>query len=120
MALAMAAEALAQAGRSRDDVAGGGSQESSAGLGMVRKFSSVSNVRGLLLDHKADWKFESGQNFLTDLVLSRAGPKWANFDEIRSIRAESQNLGCTTHSMQWLAPNSIKAWPSPDNHSSST
>jgi hypothetical protein len=38
MALAMAAEALAQAGRSRDDVAGGGSQESSAGLGTVRKF----------------------------------------------------------------------------------
>jgi len=58
----------------------------------VRQFWSVRDVGGLLLDPKMDWNFKLGPNILTGFVVSRAGPNWTNFSEIRSIRAESQNL----------------------------
>jgi hypothetical protein len=48
---------------------------------------------GSLLDHQMSCKFESGRNIWAGLHLSRAGPKWTNFGEIRMIRFESQNLG---------------------------
>jgi len=44
---------------------------------------------GLLLDLRNGLKIWTGPKFLTGLVLSRTEPKWTNFDEIWSIRAES-------------------------------
>jgi hypothetical protein len=36
---------------------------------------------------------KNGLKYLARLVLFRAGPNWANFAEIQSIRAQSQILG---------------------------
>jgi hypothetical protein len=56
-ALAVAARALAHAGRSGDDGCWRRLARKQSSLGMVTIFSSVRNVHGLLLDHKTDCKF---------------------------------------------------------------
>jgi hypothetical protein len=86
------AETTRSGGEQRDNApAAAGKNNTQAAS--VMEFSGLRNVRGLSLDHKMGCKFKSGRNILTGFALSRAGPKWTNFSEIRLIRAESQNRG---------------------------
>jgi hypothetical protein len=62
-------------------------------LASLKEFSAWRNVYGLFVGPRMGSKFKLGRNILTGLVLSRAGPNWAKFGEIRAIWAESQNRG---------------------------
>jgi hypothetical protein len=54
------------------------------------------------------YKFKLGRNILGGLGLSRTGPKWTNFGEIRSVRAESRNCGKTNMVDAVVPPSEIE------------
>ena len=64
--------------------------------GVFKRCIDEGMFMGSCLDHKTGCEFELGRNILASSHLSRAGPKWANFGEIRSIWAESQNRDLNT------------------------